>query len=142
MKKLLTAIAMSIALFQPITAMAATATEASVKELLQVTKSEQMLDQVSAQMDSIMSQSIQQVQKQQGEPLTDALGHVVHGDIAVPAGNSDVDDTPPGSAAGGPSMATAVGHRTGDAYNDRNGLRSRSGLSRRYPHAGQRREHR
>ena len=83
MKKLLTAIAMSIALFQPITAMAATATEASVKELLQVTKSEQMLDQVSAQMDSIMSQSIQQVQKQQGEPLTDALGHVVHGDIGA-----------------------------------------------------------
>ncbi|MEC8887477.1 MAG: DUF2059 domain-containing protein [Pseudomonadota bacterium] len=78
MKKLLTATAMSIALFQPITAMAATATEASVKELLQVTESEQMLDQVSAQMDSIMSQSIQQVQKQQGEPLTDAQVEVVH----------------------------------------------------------------
>lgn len=39
MKKLLTATAMSIALFQPHTGMAATATEASVKELLQVTES-------------------------------------------------------------------------------------------------------
>lgn len=78
MKKLLTATAMSIALFQPITGMAATATEASVKELLQVTESEQMVDQVNAQMESIMSQSIQQVQKQQGEPLTDAQVEVVH----------------------------------------------------------------
>ena len=78
MKKLLTATAMSIALFQPHTGMAATATEASVKELLQVTESEQMVDQVNAQMESIMSQSIQQVQKQQGKLLTDAQVEVVH----------------------------------------------------------------
>lgn len=78
MKKLLTATAMSIALFQPHTGMAATATEASVKELLQVTESEQMMDHMNAQMQNIISQSIQQVQQQQGQALSDVQVEVVH----------------------------------------------------------------
>ncbi|WP_374296212.1 DUF2059 domain-containing protein [Acinetobacter sp.] len=78
MKKLLTATAMSMALFQPHTGMAATATEASVKELLQVTESEQMMDHMNAQMQKIISQSIQQVQQQQGQALSDVQVEVVH----------------------------------------------------------------
>ncbi|MCJ8146486.1 DUF2059 domain-containing protein [Acinetobacter sp. A3.8] len=78
MKKLLITTALSVALFSPMTAMAMPASDASVKELLKMTNSEQMMDHMNAHMQNIISQSIQQVQKQQGEVLSDAQVEIVH----------------------------------------------------------------
>ncbi|MFC3901422.1 hypothetical protein SAMN05421749_10174 [Acinetobacter marinus] len=69
MKKLMISAALSLSMLTPMYVMAAPATDASVKELLKVTNSEQMMDQMNAQMESVFSQSIQSAQAQQGEPL-------------------------------------------------------------------------
>ncbi|MFY9317016.1 MAG: DUF2059 domain-containing protein [Burkholderiales bacterium] len=59
----LTRSALMVLLCCSVTAMAAPASEASVKELLAVTKAQKLLDDLRAQFDSLMSNSIQQALK-------------------------------------------------------------------------------
>ncbi|OUY07406.1 DUF2059 domain-containing protein [Acinetobacter populi] len=69
MNKIRYALLLTFAL--PCMAFAQPASEQSVRELLKITKSEQMIDAVNAQMESIIAASMKNIEQDQDKPLND-----------------------------------------------------------------------